>query len=106
MTMFKANSDGTEVLGNRFCYGINFVERCTSSCQGTGDFVDKYRASKTAGCRKTSTPGRRVAWHICGYSPPSNNAPLSPTDGNVVTNDKKPHFVSLVWMLGSELFLC
>ena len=58
MAMFKADSDGTEVLGNHFCYGINFVEGGTSFCQGTGDFVDEDRASKTAGCRKTSTPGR------------------------------------------------
>ena len=106
MTMLKADSDGTKVLGSRFCYGINFAEGCASSCQGTGDFVDKNRASKTAGFRKISIPGRDVTWRVCGHLPPSNNAPLSPADGNVVTNDKKFHFVCLVWMLSSELFFC
>ena len=60
MTMLKANSDGTKVLGSRFCYSINFAEGCTSSCQGTGDFVDKNRASKTAGFWKTLILGRHV----------------------------------------------
>jgi hypothetical protein len=30
---------------------------------------------------------------------------LGSANGNVVTNDKELHFVCLVWMLGSELFL-
>lgn len=106
MTMLKADSDGTEVLGNRFCYDINFAEGCASSRQGTSDFVDKNRASKTTGCRKKSTLGRHIMWRDCGYSPPSNYAPLSPADGNIVTNDKKLDFICLVWVLSSELFFC
>jgi hypothetical protein len=46
MTMLEADSDRSEVLGDSFCYGKNFVEGCTSPCQGTGDFVNKNRASK------------------------------------------------------------
>ena len=106
MTMLKADSDGTEVLGNRFCYGVNFAEGRTSSRQAAGDLINKNRASKTAGCRRASTLGRCIMWRVCGYSPSSNNVPLSPADGNVVTNDKKLHFACLVWMLSSELFFC
>lgn len=49
MTMLKADSDGTEILGNRFCYGINFAEGCASPRQGSGGFINKNRASKAAG---------------------------------------------------------
>ena len=105
MAMFKPNSDGTKVLGNCFGYGIDFVEGCASPRQGTGDFVYKNGASKAAVRSKTSRVLRGIGWHVCSYSPPSDNASLGSANRNVVTNDKKLDLVRFVWVLGSELFL-
>ena len=48
--MLKADSNGTEVLGNRFCYGINLIKGRASPCQSSSNFVNEDCTSKTAGC--------------------------------------------------------
>ena len=64
MAMLEADSDGTEVFGNRFGYRVNFVKGRASSCQGTGDFVNKNRASKAAGRLKKLVFRRRIEWSV------------------------------------------
>jgi hypothetical protein len=49
MAMLKTDSDGAEVLGNCFCYVINFFEGRPLPRQGTGNFVNENCASKTTG---------------------------------------------------------
>lgn len=104
MAMLETDSDGTEVFGDNFCYGINFVEGCASPRQGTGNFVNKNRPSKTTGYRKTINAAEGNGVALCGRSPPSNNTSLSSADSNVVTNDKEFDFLRPVWVLSSELF--
>ena len=105
MTMLESNSDGTEVLCNRFGYDINFVEGCTSSRQGTCDFVDKNRASEAAVCLEISKLGGESGGVHYDCSPPSDNASLGSANCNVVTDDKKFDLARLAWVLGGELLL-
>jgi len=103
MTMLEADSYGSEVLGDRFGHDVDFVEGCSLPRQGTGDFVNKNRASKTAICLKTSRL-RGGKWYVRNCLPPSDKTPLGPTDGDVVTNDKELDFVCPAWVPGSESF--
>ena len=104
--MLKSNSDCTEVLGDSFGYVIDFVERCASPRRRTGNLVNENGASKAAVCSGTLRLQREIRWHVCSHSPPSDNASLGSANRNIVTNDEKLDLVCLVWVLGSELFLC
>ena len=100
-----SNSDGTEVLCNRFSYGINFVEGCASSRRGTGDFVDENRASEATVCLEIPKTRKGIGWYGLQLLIAFRHCFLGPGQCNVVINDKKFDLVRLLWVLSSEFFL-